>query len=474
MSTAACDRHSARSAPISATCTISTLDAPDTDYGEFKAAGSISPVEMLSLGGAAYHSLDYAQSGDDATYVEGNAALSLPYDISLSGAVGYQMFDFGVGLSDYATWNIGASYKWNAVTLDLRYYDTDVSSSTCEAEYPARKLLRRARRRHRQSRYVLVCVTGPDERAAALASPAAFALKASAPPHRGADIIDAEFLEPHHRLANNPAVALWSMREAPARAQPKDDGSAVRPGEPSAIRPRWVAGIDVGGTFTDLILYERGADEPARCASPRCRPRCRTRREGVLAAIAAAGVTPADLDLVIHGTTATTNAILERKIAQGRADHHARLSRHAGARPPHAAEALRAVRHVRAARSRASGGSRSTSAWMRGARSSCRSTRRRSPRRRGRCSPPAARASSSTSCMPTPIRRTSCAPARSSRDIWPNDYVTLGHRLLSEYREYERGTTASVNAAVQPILDRYISRLQGDLAGAGAFAATCW
>jgi N-methylhydantoinase A len=48
-------------------------------------------------------------------------------------------------------------------------------------------------------------------------------------------------------------------------------------------------------------------------------------------------------------------------------------------------------------------------------------------------------------------------------DIWPNDYVTLGHRLLSEYREYERGTTASANAAVQPILDRYIRRLQGDL-----------
>ena len=37
---------------------------------------------------------------------------------------------------------------------------------------------------------------------------------------------------------------------------------------------------------------------------------------GVLSAIAAAGVTPADLDLVIHGTTATTNAILERKIAK--------------------------------------------------------------------------------------------------------------------------------------------------------------
>jgi len=111
-------------------------DAPDTDYGEFKAVASASPIEVLTLGGAVYHAFDYAQSGDDATYVEGNAALALPYDISVSGAVGFQMFDSGVGLSDYATWNVGASYSWNAVTLDLRYHDTDVSNGTCAAEYP--------------------------------------------------------------------------------------------------------------------------------------------------------------------------------------------------------------------------------------------------------------------------------------------------------------------------------------------------
>jgi N-methylhydantoinase A len=44
-------------------------------------------------------------------------------------------------------------------------------------------------------------------------------------------------------------------------------------------------------------------------------------------------------------------------------------------------------------------------------------------------------------------------------ELWPNGYITLGHALLSEYREYERGTTASVNAAVQPVLDRYLDRL---------------
>jgi N-methylhydantoinase A len=50
---------------------------------------------------------------------------------------------------------------------------------------------------------------------------------------------------------------------------------------------------------------------------------------------------------------------------------------------------------------------------------------------------------------------------------WPNDYITLGHALLSEFREYERGTTASVNAAVQPILDRYVRRLTGELEARG-------
>lgn len=54
-----------------------------------------------------------------------------------------------------------------------------------------------------------------------------------------------------------------------------------------------------------------------------------------------------------------------------------------------------------------------------------------------------------------------------AREIWPNDYITMGHSLLSEFREYERGTTASVNAAVQPILDRYIQRLQSELEQGG-------
>jgi N-methylhydantoinase A len=49
------------------------------------------------------------------------------------------------------------------------------------------------------------------------------------------------------------------------------------------------------------------------------------------------------------------------------------------------------------------------------------------------------------------------------RSVWPNGYVSVGHELLSESREYERGVTAAVNASVQPLLERYIRRLVDEL-----------
>src|SRR5258708_5701091 len=51
--------------------------------------------------------------------------------------------------------------------------------------------------------------------------------------------------------------------------------------------------------------------------------------------------------------------------------------------------------------------------------------------------------------------------------LWPNGYITAGHAILSEYREYERGVTAAVNASVQPVLDRYLPRLRLELMGKG-------
>ena len=80
-------------------------------------------------------------------------------------------------------------------------------------------------------------------------------------------------------------------------------------------RMRRVVGVDVGGTFTDLLLFEAGAGG-GRVRLAKVPTTAANQADGVLAAIAEAGVAIADLDLIIHGTTTTTNAVLERKVAK--------------------------------------------------------------------------------------------------------------------------------------------------------------
>ena len=36
-----------------------------------------------------------------------------------------------VALPDYTTWNLGVGFTWKVFTLDLRYYDTDLSKLNC-------------------------------------------------------------------------------------------------------------------------------------------------------------------------------------------------------------------------------------------------------------------------------------------------------------------------------------------------------
>src|SRR3954464_4525870 len=50
------------------------------------------------------------------------------------------------------------------------------------------------------------------------------------------------------------------------------------------------------------------------------------------------------------------------------------------------------------------------------------------------------------------------------RAVWPNDYVTASHEVLSEIREFERASTAAVNAYLQPVVASYIGKLEAALA----------
>jgi N-methylhydantoinase A len=51
------------------------------------------------------------------------------------------------------------------------------------------------------------------------------------------------------------------------------------------------------------------------------------------------------------------------------------------------------------------------------------------------------------------------------RELWPNDYVTASHEVLSEIREFERSSTAAINAYLQPVVASYVAKLEAALAG---------
>jgi len=84
----------------------------------------------------------------------------------------------------------------------------------------------------------------------------------------------------------------------------------------SSGTPRYRLGVDVGGTHTDLVLLDAasGALMVEKVASTPKNPAL-----GVLDGIAkffARGIDPADIAFFAHGTTITTNALLEMRGAK--------------------------------------------------------------------------------------------------------------------------------------------------------------
>ncbi len=224
---------------------------------------------------------------------------------------------------------------------------------------------------------------------------------------------------------------------------------------------RRVAGIDVGGTFTDLLLYETGPDG-AKVELAKIPTTASNQAAGVLKAIEATGQSASDLDLIIHGTTATTNAVLERKLAKvglvttrGFRDT-LEVGRRTRPKPYGMTGTFqplvpRELRLEVSERMNAQGevvipldeaGLRAGIQTLIDA--GCE-----------------ALVIHFLHSYANPAHE--LAAGRIASEMWPNAYVTMGHALLSEFREYERGTTASVNAAVQPILDRYVRLLQSEL-----------
>jgi N-methylhydantoinase A len=222
----------------------------------------------------------------------------------------------------------------------------------------------------------------------------------------------------------------------------------------------YTVGIDVGGTFTDLIAVNAATGEVKLAKVPTT---VENQAFGVMKAIHAAGIALAEVDVILHGTTATTNAVLERKLAK------VGLITTMGFR-----DSLELGRRTRP-----------TPYGLKGHFEPLisRELRIEIPERMladGSVHVPLDEAALEHAidklidqgCESLVIHflHSYQNPAHEQRAAaiarahWPNAYVSVGHELVAEYREYERGVTAAVNASVQPILDRYIATLLAMLA----------
>ena len=221
--------------------------------------------------------------------------------------------------------------------------------------------------------------------------------------------------------------------------------------------------MDVGGTFTDLILFDplTGGVQVAKTPTTAGDP-----SEGVLSVMDGAGVDAHEVALLVHGTTVTTNALLQRAISR------AGMVTTAGFRD--------VIELGRRTRPNAYGliGSftpliprnlRLEVAERTDARGQIVTPLDEAGLRRAIADLLAAGCESLVIHFlhsyrnPANERRAASIAA----EMWPNPYVTAGHALLSEAREYERGVTAAVSASVQPVLDRYLTRLRDGLTARG-------
>lgn len=75
------------------------------------------------------------------------------------------------------------------------------------------------------------------------------------------------------------------------------------------------AGVDIGGTFTDIVLEMPSGQISTKVLTTYARPEDAI-IEGLLAVCHKADISPSDIGMVIHGTTLATNALIERRGAK--------------------------------------------------------------------------------------------------------------------------------------------------------------
>ncbi len=226
-----------------------------------------------------------------------------------------------------------------------------------------------------------------------------------------------------------------------------------------------IVGVDIGGTFTDIFWLD---EESGACRIAKVPSTPRDPSQGFLRGIreGAGSDGSAALAMVVHGTTVGTNTLLQRSGAP------TGLITTAGFR-----DVLEMRRRDR------------PEVW--GLRGSFTPAIRREFRLeveertladgtiRTPVSPDGVRAAARTlldagveslaimfiNAYANPDNEEAALAA--AREIWPNDHITISSRIVPELREFERVSTTVLNAALRPVMSRYLGRLRSGLRNEG-------
>jgi N-methylhydantoinase A len=236
-----------------------------------------------------------------------------------------------------------------------------------------------------------------------------------------------------------------------------------------AMTPAARLAVDIGGTFTDLALEHADARTTAKVLTTPDAPE-RGVMAGMKLILRRTGLTPADIALVIHGTTLATNAVIERKgartalittegfrdvLAMGNESRYDQYDLNIVLPEPLVPRHLRLTVRERLDNE----GCVLLPLDERGVRDLTPVLQREQ-----------------VESIAVGFIHGFVNPAHERRaaeilaDLMPEIPVSLASDVSPEMREFERFSTTAANAYVQPLMARYLRRLEQDLRGMGVTA----
>jgi N-methylhydantoinase A len=224
-----------------------------------------------------------------------------------------------------------------------------------------------------------------------------------------------------------------------------------------------LVGVDIGGTNTDLVLIDTTAQKLITAKVPSTPA---NQAEGLMTGIAELGTGLDAIDLLVHGTTVATNAVIERKGAR------CGLITTKGFR-----DVLELRRRDRPMTYGLIGTFRPLIER--------RFRREVTERITADAQVLTPLDSEEVKRVATSLLDDGCevlviaflnsyaeaaheiAAAKAAREVWPNDFIVTSSAVMPAVREFERTSTAVVSGYVQPLIGRYLASLGKRLAAGG-------